>query len=216
MTLWLIRVKLSPVAPRVRRPLHLNDSLKSKHLDSFESLIAALLRRDGYWTNIGVKVELTRDEKRAIDSPSAPRWELDVVAYHGGTNELLVVECKSFLDSAGVTFRNQQFEPADRYKLFSNEKTRKVVLEKLATQLVHSLACAKNPKVILCLATGKIASKTDRQGLKQHFDRQGWRLFDEDWVFSRLKAAETAGYENDVAHIVAKLIFRRKAVDDAD
>jgi len=39
----------------------------------------------------------------------------------------------------------------------------------------------------------------------------GWRLFDEDWVFSRLKMAATAGFENDVAHVVAKLILRRKA-----
>jgi hypothetical protein len=50
-----------------------------------------LLRRDGYWTATSVKVELTKEEKRKINRPSSPRWEIDVVAYKGSTNELLAV-----------------------------------------------------------------------------------------------------------------------------
>ena len=179
-------------------------------MDSFESLIAMLLKREGFWTAIGVKVELTKAEKRAIGVPSTPRWEMDVVAYRGATNELLAVECKSFLDSTGVIFRNGRFEPPKRYKLFANETTRRIVLAKLAEQMVASSACAPNPTVTLCLATGKIARKSKRLQMTDHFAAQGWRLFDEDWVFSRLKMAATAGFENDVAHVVAKLILRRK------
>jgi hypothetical protein len=80
-------------------------------MDSFESLIALLLRRDGWWTTTSFKVEITKPEKREIGTHSAPRWEIDVLAYKGSTNEILAVECKSFLDSTGVTFRNGQFDP---------------------------------------------------------------------------------------------------------
>ena len=67
-------------------------------MDAFESLVSLLLRRDGYWTATSVKVELTKMQKRAIGRPSSPRWEIDLVAYKPATNELLAVECKSFLD----------------------------------------------------------------------------------------------------------------------
>jgi len=40
--------------------------------------------------------------RREIGRPSSPRWELDIVAYSGRDNLLLVVECKSRLDSQGV------------------------------------------------------------------------------------------------------------------
>ncbi len=80
-------------------------------MNAFESLVEMLLRRQGYWTRTCFKVELTADEKRAIGKHSSPRWELDVVAYKGQTNEVLAVECKSFLDSRGVMFRDGAFEP---------------------------------------------------------------------------------------------------------
>lgn len=71
-------------------------------MDSFEQVVATVLDRAGYWTRTSVKVNLTREDKHAIGRPSAPRWEIDVVAYSARENELLVVECKSYLDSAGV------------------------------------------------------------------------------------------------------------------
>ena len=71
-------------------------------MDAFESVIAGILQRQGFWTLTNFKVELTKAEKRKIGRPSSPRWELDVVAYSGRDNELRIVECKSFLDSPGV------------------------------------------------------------------------------------------------------------------
>ncbi|MFH1923025.1 MAG: hypothetical protein ABIP48_24440, partial [Planctomycetota bacterium] len=61
-------------------------------MDAFESVIASILDRQGFWTRTEVKVELTKQEKRDIGRPSSPRWEIDVVAYQPGTNELRVVE----------------------------------------------------------------------------------------------------------------------------
>lgn len=38
-----------------------------------------------------VKVGLTHADKAAIKLPSPPRWEIDLVAYHAGRNELLLL-----------------------------------------------------------------------------------------------------------------------------
>lgn len=178
-------------------------------MDAFENLVAMLLKRDGYWTSIGIKVELTKAEKRKIGRASSPRWEIDVVAHKGSTNELLAVECKSFLDSRGVQFCGGGFEPSDRYKLFTDPDLRKTVLGRLRKELVKSGACGRAPKVTLALAAGKIASKTTVDELRSHFQKRGWILIDPEWVYDRLKGASACGYENDMACVVSKLILRR-------
>lgn len=71
-------------------------------MDAFENVVASILERKGYWTRTSVKVALTKEEKVEIGRPSSPRWELDVVGYKGGDNRLVVLECKSFLNSPGV------------------------------------------------------------------------------------------------------------------
>lgn len=182
-------------------------------MDAFESLVSMLLRHQGYWTTSSFKVELKKEEKVQIGRPSSPRWELDLIAYKGSTNEVLAVECKSLLDSPGVMFRNGRFEPENRYKLFNNAVLRRVVLVRLVTQLRGTGACAGSPKVTLCLAIGKTASKTDQEGLKTHFDSNRWRLFDAEWVKNQLLLASKRGYENDVAFIVSKLLLRNRPTE---
>jgi hypothetical protein len=179
-------------------------------MDAFESLVSMLLRHDGYWTIPSFKVNLTKEEKRKIGRHSSPRWELDLVAYKGSTNEVLAVECKSFLDSTGVTFRDGKFEPEDRYKVFNDKVLRSVVFKRLVKQLVESGSSAAAPKVTLCLAIGKIADKSDGQGLERHFRARRWRLFDVEWVRERLRLASKRGYENDVAFVVSKILLREK------
>ena len=179
-------------------------------MDAFESLISMLLRHQGYWTTPSFKVELTKEEKVRIGKASSPRWEIDLVAYKGATNEVLAVECKSFLDSRGVIFRNGRFETEKQYKLFSYPTLRSVVLRRLAHQLRASGACPTLARPTLCLAIGKIANVTNRAELKQHFERGNWRLFDPEWVFEQLSKASEQGYENDVAFVVSKLLLRNK------
>lgn len=182
-------------------------------MNAFEALISMLLRHQGFWTTPSFKVELTKLEKRRIGKGSSPRWELDLIAYQGSTNEVLAVECKSFLDSTGVVFREDGFEPERRYKLFTDRVLRKVVLKRLAQQLVSTGACAKSPKVVLCLAAGNIARKTDRSSLNAHFVRNRWRLFDPRWIRDRLREASKAGYENDIAFVVSKLLLNVRDED---
>jgi len=183
-------------------------------MDAFENLVASLLEREGYWVRARFKVNLTREEKRKIGRSSSPRWELDIVAYKGDTNEVRVVECKSYLDSRGVTFRDLAFPDSERpnlYKLFNDDALRAVVFDRLMSQLVEAGSCKPDPTVRLCLAAGTIATETDREQLSQHFDRKGWILLDRRWLVDALKTAADGGFEDDVASVVAKLILRPAA-----
>jgi hypothetical protein len=180
-------------------------------MNAFESLVAMLLERSGYWVKPNFKVALTKEEKRKIGRPSSPRWELDLVAYKGSKNEVLVVECKSYLDSRGVRadgFLGDDDKHSARYKLFNDETLRKTVLNRLAIQLTEAGLCAQNPRVSLCLAAGNIATADDRSKIQEHFIGQGWILFDDEWLRERLLRVSTSGYENEVAAIVAKLLLR--------
>jgi hypothetical protein len=179
-------------------------------MDAFESLVAMLLVREGYWTARSVKVNLTKKDKLAIGLPSSPRWEIDVVAYSGLRNELLAVECKSFLDSTGVIFREGRFEPERRYKLFTNDRLRKVVLRRLRRELVNLGACPcdPRPRIQLGLAVGHLARNTDRKEMDAYFKKRNWKLFDDKWIATKLHSVKTAGYENDMAFVVAKILHK--------
>jgi len=107
-------------------------------VDAFEAVVAMVLEGQGYWVRTSYKVALTKPEKVEIGRPSSPRWELDVVAYKPAENRLLVVECKSYLDSSGVSyrgFRTDEQEGTGRYKLFNESKTWEVVSRRLFQQL---------------------------------------------------------------------------------
>ena len=180
-------------------------------MDAFENVVSEILWRDGYWVQSSLKVELTKDEKVAIGRPSSPRWELDLVAYKGQRNELLVVECKSYLDSFGVQYRaftGGNEELAKRFKLFNDETLRHVVLDRLCRQLVGAGLIGEDPNVKLALVCGKIIRDDDRKLLHQHFDKNGWILWDEEWLREKLKAMSTGGYENSPIAVVAKLLLR--------
>ncbi len=177
-------------------------------MDAFESLVAALLVRRGYWVQTSVKVELTKDEKVAIGRHSSPRWELDVVGYRGQGNELAVIECKSFLDSVGVYYDHVCGpNPHARYKLFTEPKLRQIVLGRLEQQLVTAGFCAPNPRIRLGLAAGRIRP-TDVQKVRKHFAAQDWILWDREWLKVELEQLSRSGYENMVAAVVSKLLLR--------
>lgn len=181
-------------------------------MDAFESVVSAILRGRGYWTTLNWKVALTKDEKRAIGRHSSPRWELDVVGYRGSTNELLVMECKSFLDSPGVrseTFAGNQPEDEKRYKLFFDDALRTTVLDALVRQLVQDRFCAATPTCRLGLAAGKVYG--DEAWLKGHCASKGWEFLGPSDIREELRKLRDVGYENDVATVVAKILLRDPA-----
>jgi hypothetical protein len=191
----------------------IGDIVLGKGMDAFEQLVSEILWMEGYWVRTSVKVELTKEEKRQIDRPSSPRWELDIVAYRGRDNLLRVIECKSYLDSRGVVlsgFAGGEGRSAERYKLFTDERLRTVVFNRLRLQFAESGACGPNADVKLCLACGRIATDADRAGLHKHFAERGWELWDEPWLREHLKRMSGRSYENQVSAVVAKLLLRGK------
>lgn len=182
-------------------------------MDAFEQLVSEILWMEGNWVRTSVKVDLTKEEKRAINRPSSPRWELDIVAYSGRDNLLRVIECKSYLDSRGVaasSFDGDDDRSAKRYKLFADDNLREVVFGRLRLQFAESGACGPNAEVKLCLACGRIATDSDRTALHKHFAEKGWELWDESWLRERLKRMSNQSYENQVSAVVAKLLLRGK------
>jgi hypothetical protein len=181
-------------------------------VDAFEQLVSEILWMEGYWVRTSVKVKLTKEEKRLIGLPSAPRWELDIVAYNARDNILRVVECKSYFDSVGVrasAFDGSNANHATRYKLFNKPDLRQVVFKRLCLQLAEAGACREGAKVKLSLAAGKVRNE-DRAAIRAHFDTQGWEFWDENWLRGHLRRMAQQSYENQVSAVVAKLLLRGK------
>ena len=178
-------------------------------MDAFEQVVQQILDHEGYWTRTLFKVELTKGEKRKIGRPSSPRWELDVIGYNAARNEILVVECKSYLDNPGVTIG--QLTPggraSDRFKLFHEAKLRNVVFSRLKKQLKKAGLCAPNPTVKLALAAGKVA-KNSASEIPALFEKNGFTWLGPDWIKDHLQKISDTGYENEVASVVSKLLLR--------
>jgi hypothetical protein len=180
-------------------------------MDAFEQVVSEILWMKGLWIRTSVKVDLTPEDKKAIDRTTSPRWDLDIVAFSGRDNLLYVVECKSYLNSRGVTFAGlsgADTATASRYKLFTDETLREVVFNRLRAQLTSSGFCPPIPasNVRLSLACGHIASKGERTKLHDHFKAQNWELWDEEWLREYLEKMANSKYENQVSHVVAKLL----------
>jgi hypothetical protein len=119
------------------------------------------------------------------------------------------MECKSFLDSPGVevgAFNGKKPRAAQRYKLFSDARLRRVVLNRLTQQLVGAGFCRGAPRVRLGLAAGRING--DEDWLRVHFERSGWRLWGPAFIREELRTLSDTGYENSVAAVVAKVLLR--------
>lgn len=180
-------------------------------MEAFESIVGMLLEREGYWVRGGFRVQLTHRDKARLNRPNCPRWEVDLLAYKAFSNELLVVECKSYLDSAGVkhsaVFDNGNRD-SSRFKLFNDPRLREVVLARLEEQLLSEGLCKRSPSIVLCLAAGKIADGTNAEKLKRDFKKRDWRLFDVEWVRERLRRIAQSRYEDATIAEVAKLLLR--------
>lgn len=175
-------------------------------MDAFEQLVAELHWSLGYWVRTSVKVSLTKEEKVSIGRPSAPRWELDVVCYKADVNELLVLECKSYLNSPGVRWADICGESASkRYKLFREPLLRQTVLNRLCEQMVETGSCNSGVTAKLGLAAGNLNVK-DQAKIEQDFVSKGWILLGPDWLRTELRRAGRSDYENLISSVTAKLL----------
>lgn len=182
-------------------------------MDAFEQIAARLFEVQGYWTRIGYAVELTKAQKASIGQPSLPRPQLDVLAYKPATNELLIIECKSYLDSRGVSIAGFHGQPAaekDVFKMFNRQPLRELVITSLLGQLRREgLLVGEEPTVRLVLVAGKVHAAEEPK-LRALFAERGWSFIGPSEVAAGVRAFADRGYENDVITIVTKVLERNR------
>jgi hypothetical protein len=180
-------------------------------MDAFEVIAARFFEVQGFWTRIGVKVEVTKPEKVALNNKSMPRPEIDVVAWKPLTNELLIIECKSYLDSTGVRIEHLHGKDDvenDKFKLFNRAALRTLVVTALVRQLrKEGLIVGADPVVQFVLIAGKIYSDHEAK-VRTRCGECGWRLIGPAELAQGVRRFAERGYENDVITIVTKLLER--------
>jgi hypothetical protein len=177
-------------------------------MDGFETIVAAILEHQNYWVRRNLRLELPIEKRR---TRSSPRPELDIVAYSPADNELLVVECKSWLNSAGV--KAKHFEPGSkaikRYRLFLDPDP--VYWKAVREGLIGQLKLGNlRPNVRRCLVAGKVPP-SDLQRLKDKFQEEDWIFHDPDWVCAGLEEFQKSGYQNDAVVMAVKLLATRNS-----
>lgn len=178
-------------------------------MNAFESLAALLFERNGYWTISNYKVDLPKHVKKAVGRASAPRWDIDLLAYNVRDKVLLVIECKAYLDSNGVQYNDlvQGDKGSDRYKLFTDHKLRKEVFAVIASQLKSMGMIVESSKMKLCLLAAKIRP-TDYHQIHEHFYQHEWELFDGNWIRHQLKLLSNESFSDNLPSVVSKLLLR--------
>jgi hypothetical protein len=179
-------------------------------MDAFEQIIARVFEVQGYWTQIGVKIALTKEQKKAIGNPSMPRPEIDIVAYKPAANELLIIECKSYLDSYGI--RTAHFDSTENaysktLKLFNRPDLRNLIISELVSQLKAQGLLASDPDVRLCLVAGKIYSGNQPE-IEKICSQNGWQFIGPAQIAEFIRKFASRGYENDAITMITKILDR--------
>jgi len=179
-------------------------------MNAFEQIVSDIMQRKDYWTKICFKIPLDKKEKVSIGTSTMPAIEIDVLAYNPSKNELIWIECKSYLDSPGVRYEDllPGGKDASRYKIFTDKNRRDIATNALKRQVTHLGLSNPNPVVKHWLVAGKIFPK-NQDKLKKLFNDQGWVLKTNQWLVEELKIlSKTKGYDDNVGSTIAKLIFR--------
>ena len=180
-------------------------------MSAFEDIIALYLEAEGYWVRQSVKVEISKDDKKAIGLPTMPRPEIDIVALNMKEDELLLMEIKSYLDSYGVYYEavsDKEDVNAGRYRLFTNENFRKIVTKRLREQYLKQGLINEKTKINYALAAGNIHSSADESNISAYFSQRGWKLFSPKQIKDKIRELSQKGWEDNLVTITAKLILR--------
>ena len=179
-------------------------------MDYFEGLIRTLMERENFWTRQSHKVNLTKEEKRAIGKPSIPRPEIDLLLFDKVCNEVIALEAKSYLDSPGVSLdelKESHEIPAGRYKLFPCQNYREIVFSRLKQDLLTSRLADETTSIRLGLAAGNVHKKQEDK-VRQLCDSRNWFFLGPSQIKKRVVAFAGEPYENDPFVISAKIALR--------
>jgi hypothetical protein len=193
------------------RPADFGEHEKKGKVNAFENIVKLYLEEEGYWVRQSVKVDISKEDKKAIGLPTMPRPDIDLVALNVRSNELLLIEVKSLLDSYGVYFEavsDEKDKLAERYRLFTDSKYRKIVTNRLREAYLKQGLINEQTTINYGLAAGNIHSGNELH-IRAHFLRKGWKLFTPEQIKERVKRLSTKGWEDDLITMTAKLILKK-------
>jgi hypothetical protein len=181
-------------------------------VDHFENIAKTLLEREGYWIIQSFKVGLTPAQKADIHHTKAsiPRPEIDLLALNVAKGTVTAFEVKSFFDSPGVKMIDLAAThdiPKGRYKLFTCERYRQIVLGQLREDLLMQNLITPAFKVRLGLIAGN-GRKKDIDALRNHFTARAWEFWGPEDVKCKVQNFASEKYCNDPAVITAKILQR--------
>lgn len=180
-------------------------------MNAFEDIVKLYLEEEGYWVKQSVKVNISKDDKKAIGLPTMPRPEIDLVALNAKENELLLIEVKSYLDSQGVWFGDDsigEFETDSwsekRYRLLANRTFQEIVTKRLKEQFMKEGLINSKTKVNYALAVGKFYPNSELD-TKAYFSKKGWVLITPPQIKEKIRSLSKKGWEDNPVVMTAKL-----------
>jgi hypothetical protein len=178
-------------------------------MDAFESIVARILEKNGYWVHQSVKVSCTPDEKASFGARTAPTPEVDLVAFNG--LELVLFEVKSFLDSDGVKFNGitgVDTEDGKKYKILNN-----VVYQELITpRVMKAFSVPRDTKVRYGLAAGNIFPPDEKDILEHFRINVHLKLLTPEYLAKELIGLGDSVYVNDEVWMTIKLLDNQNKI----
>ena len=179
-------------------------------MELFEGIIKTLLEHEGYWVRQSFKVNVTKEEKRAIGKHSIPRPEIDLLAFKPCLNEVLVIEAKSYFDSPGVKIAElmeRHDVPDGRYKLFTCENYRNVVFARLHQDLLEQGLVKDDCNYKLGLVAGNVYQNKSID-IAEYFQVNEWFFWSPEMIKEKVNNLAHIGYENNTVTLTAKILMR--------
>ncbi len=179
-------------------------------MDAFEKIIGQLLEEENFWVRHSVKINLTPEEKRSINKPSTPQPEIDICTYDVNRDIVYLLEIKSFLDSPGVRYNEEdieQNEKAGRYKLFTAKNYRNVLSANLKRHWIEHGLIRNQTKISFGLIAGNIYRGQEPEMI-EYFNTQGWLFWGPTKIREKMVLLAGKGYENNAVTIAAKILTR--------
>jgi hypothetical protein len=120
------------------------------------------------------------------------------------------MEAKSFFDSPGVKIRDltEIYEvPEGRYKLFTCENYREIVLSRLLIDLIDIGMANQDTRITLGLAAGNVYP-SDSEKIRSFMKEKQWLYWSPENIKKRVMDLAESGYENDPTIITTKILLR--------
>ncbi|MBF0216109.1 MAG: hypothetical protein HQL30_03830 [Candidatus Omnitrophica bacterium] len=176
-------------------------------MDIFETIAAKYLENNGYWVRRSLKLDISKEEKKALGTQTMPRPEIDLVAYKPCRNELVLFEVKSFLYGPGVTIDPilGKGRYSKRYRLFNNNKFQKCVSKQLVFKLMEEGLISGKVKVRYGLICGNVY-KRDSERIEKLFCKKGWVLIKPEDIRQWVRDYSEKGWDDDPVVLTAKLL----------